>query len=90
MPKKDIKDGEQEENIKIKDVIKVGDPLLIQVKRDFTEAKGAKVSTHISINSRYIVFMPNTTIITVSQKIEDEQERQRLIQIVQNNINIKF
>ena len=81
LPKVDIKDGVQEDNKKIKEVIKTGMPLLVQVKRDFTEAKGAKVSTHISLNSRYIVFMPNTTIITISQKIEDEKEKLRLTNI---------
>lgn len=82
LPKVDIKDGVQEDNKKIKEIVNVGMPLLVQVKRDFTEAKGAKVSTHISINSRYIVFMPNTTIITISQKIEDEEEKLRLTNIV--------
>ena len=81
LPKIDVKDGVQEENKKIKEVIKVGMPLLVQVKRDFTEAKGAKVSTHISLSSRFVVFMPNTTIITISQKIEDEQEKERLTNI---------
>ena len=81
VPKVDVKNGEPEENIKIKDVVKCGEPILIQVKRDFTEAKGAKVSTHISLNSRYIVFMPNTTIVTISQKIEDEKEKTRLTNI---------
>ena len=81
LPKVDVKDGIQEENRKIQDVVKPGMPLLIRVKRDFTEAKGAKVSTHISLNSRYIVFMPNTTIVTVSQKIENEQEKTRLTNI---------
>jgi len=81
LPKVDVKDGIQEETIKIKDVIKTGMPILIQVKKDFTESKGAKVSTHISLNSRYIVFMPNTTIVTVSQKIENEKEKQRLTDI---------
>ena len=33
-------------------------------------------------NSRYIIFMPNTEIITVSKKIEDKQEKERLIEIV--------
>ena len=55
----------------------------MQVKKDFTNSKGAKVSTHISLNSRYIVFMPNTDIITISKKIEDEAERERLINIAQ-------
>lgn len=84
LPKVDIvKDGQPTENKKIKEIVNLGMPLMVQVKRDFTEAKGAKVSTHISINSRYIVFMPNTTIVTVSQKIDDEQEKLRLANIAQ-------
>ncbi len=43
--------------------------------------KGAKVSTHISLPSRYFVLMPNTDIKTISQKIEDEIERKRLMEI---------
>ena len=82
LPKVDVKDGIKEETKKIKDVVKTGMPILIQVKKDFTESKGAKVSTHISLNSRYIVFMPNTTIVTISQKIEDEREKERLINII--------
>ena len=77
----DLAKEKYEENKKIKEVIKTGMPILVQVKRDFTASKGAKVSTHISINSRYIVLMPNTTIITISQKIEDEAEKERLINI---------
>jgi len=81
LPKVDVKEGIQEQNKKIKEILKPGMPLLVQVKRDFTEAKGAKVSTHISINSRFIVFMPNTTIITISQKIVNEEEKIRLTNI---------
>jgi len=82
LPKVDIVKNEgSTNNKKIKEIVKVGMPLLVQVKRDFTEAKGAKVSTHISINSRYIVFMPNTTIVTISQKIENEEEKNRLTNI---------
>ena len=81
LPKVDIKDGVQNENKKIKEVVKDGMPILVQVKKDFTQAKGAKVSTHISLNSRFIVLMPNTTIITISQKIVDETEKKRLTDI---------
>lgn len=81
LPKVDIKDGAREENKKIKEIVRVGMPLLVQVKRDFTQAKGAKVSTHLNINSRFVVFMPNTTIITISQKIENEDEKIRLTNI---------
>lgn len=81
LPKVDITKEHYVEDKKIKDVVKTGMPILVQVKRNFTEAKGAKVSTHVSLNSRFIVFMPNTTIITVSQKIEDDVERNRLTNI---------
>lgn len=69
-------------NCNIKDVIKKDMKILVQVKRDGTEAKGARVSTHINLPGRFVVFMPNSNFITVSQKIEDKQERERLIGIV--------
>ena len=70
----------------IKELVKTGQKLLVQVKRDKTGSKGAKVSTHISIPSRYIVLMPNTDIITISQKIKDEKERERLLHIVKSTL----
>ena len=66
----------------IKDVMKLGDKVLVQVKRDGTESKGARVSTHINLPGRFVVFMPNSNFITVSQKIENEEEKTRLIKIV--------
>lgn len=83
------KEDEAKENIEfkvpncnIKDVIKKDMKILVQVKRDGTEAKGARVSTHINLPGRFVVFMPNSNFITVSQKIEDKKERERLIGIV--------
>ena len=73
LPKKDIvKDSENqnEEMVKdIKQVIRVGMPILVEVKKDSNDKKGARVSTHLSLVSRYLVLMPNTNIITISQKI---------------------
>lgn len=83
LPKVDIsKEKEDFEKKNVKNIVRPGMPILVQVKKDFTDSKGAKVSTHLSINSRYIIFMPNTGIITISKKIEDKQERERLIEIV--------
>lgn len=82
LPKVDILKEKYDESKKIKEIVKNGMPILVQVKRDFTESKGAKVSTHISLNSRFVVLMPNTTIITISQKITDEKEKDRLTNIV--------
>ncbi|MBR9827211.1 MAG: Rne/Rng family ribonuclease, partial [Oceanospirillales bacterium] len=49
-----------------------------QVTKDPIGTKGARLTTHISIPSRYLVLMPGSTHIGVSQRIEDPQERDRL------------
>ena len=77
-----VKHPDVQEEKNIKKLVKLGDKLLIQVKRDATNIKGAKVSTHISIPSRYFVLMPNIDIRTISQKIEQKQERERLKNII--------
>ena len=85
LPKVDILKNEikeEEKNKNIKNLLKANDRILIQVKRDATNMKGAKVSTHISIPSRYFVLMPETDIKTISQKIEDEKEKERLNKII--------
>lgn len=70
----------------IKNYIKQGMPVLVQVKRDSTNKKGARVSTHINMPGRFVVIMPNTEFITVSQKIEDQEEKERLKNIVKENL----
>ena len=83
LPKVDIvKNKVEQEEKNIKNLVKVNDKILIQVKRDGSNMKGAKVSTHISIPSRYFVLMPDTDIKTISQKIEDKNEKERLSKIV--------
>ena len=59
-----------------------GQELLVQVIKDPIGAKGARLTTRISIPSRYLVFIPNHTVIGVSQRIEDEAERERLRRII--------
>ena len=68
----------------IKNYIRTGMPILVQVKRDSTNKKGARVSTHITLPGRFVVLMPNTEFITISKKIEKTAEKQRLMQIVKN------
>ena len=73
-------------DIDISEVARQGQKFLVQVKKDSNDQKGARISTHIDLPSKYIVFMPNTDIITVSQKITDEKEQERLIKLVKENI----
>ncbi len=89
LPKVDTKTEDPEEAVKnnnIKDIVKVGMPILVQVKRDSTNKKGARVSTHINLAGRFCVIMPGVKFITISQKIEKEKERTRLIEIIEKNL----
>lgn len=87
LPKIDESKEKYEENVDIKDIIKPGQKVLVQVKKDSNFQKGARVSTHINLPSKYIVLMPNTNIVTASQKIEDKKEQERLIKLVRENIS---
>lgn len=90
---KDILDkiDESKENINpkidISDIIKTGQKLLVQVKKDSNLQKGARVSTHINLPSKYIALMPNTDIVTISQKITDSKEKERLVKLVKENLS---
>ena len=66
----------------IKDVIKTGQKILVQIQKDSNDKKGARTSTHIKLTGKYVVLMPNTNIVTISQKIEDESERERLLKSI--------
>ncbi len=55
-----------------------GQQLLVQVVKDQLGTKGARLTMHIAIPSRYLVLLPNATNIGVSTKIRDETERARL------------
>lgn len=67
----------------ISELTREGDPLVVQVTKDPIGTKGARLTTHISIPSRYLVLMPETDHIGISQRIEDETERTRLREIVE-------
>ena len=86
MPKVDITKDDPLEEVPISSLVKPGDPIIVEVKRESTEYKGPKVSTHISIVGRLVVVMPNCTFITVSQKIEDDKEKERLKSLVKKSL----
>lgn len=86
LKKKDEKKEKTNIDQDIRTVLKPSQKLLVQIKKDKNKEKGARISTHINLPGKYIVLMPNTDIITVSQKIENKKEQERLIQIVKQNI----
>jgi RNAse G (EC 3.1.4.-) len=70
--------AEQRHSTSISQLLREGQGLLVQVTKDPIGTKGARLTTHLSIPSRYLVLMPGSSHIGVSQRIEDPQERERL------------
>lgn len=63
---------------KIKDLLKPGQQLMVQVTKGPRGTKGARVSSRIALPGRYVVLMPEAGNVGVSRKIEDRSERDRL------------
>jgi len=67
----------------IQTLLREGQSILVQVVKDQLGGKGARLTMQYSVPTRYLVFMPLSDHLGVSQRIEDEQERERLRQLVQ-------
>ena len=87
VPQVDEKIEDKDEDLKIKDVVKTNQKLLVQVQKDSNDKKGARTTTHIKLTGKYIILMPNTNIITISQKIIEQKEKDRLLEIIKNNLS---
>ena len=90
LPKVSNQTGNKNEDLNkynINDYVKTGMPVVVEVKKDKTDKKGAKVSTNLNIAGKFVVIIPNCEFVTISQKIEDEKEIKRLNEIV-NNMNV--
>ena len=66
----------------IERVLTEGQTLTVQVTKDPLGTKGARLTTQLSLASRYLVLLPTTPVLGISQRIESEEERQRLRQAV--------
>ncbi len=67
---------------RIEDLLKVGQEVLVQVSKDPIGTKGARLTAHISIPGRHLVFMPTVDHVGISRRISNEKERRRLREIV--------
>ena len=67
-------------------IVKPGDEILVQVKRDCNEQKGPRVTKDIKINGKFVILMPFSNFITISQKIQNEDEIKRLKSIVKEKL----
>lgn len=79
------KDGIEKKNKEeadIRTLLREGQSVLVQVTKDPIGSKGARLTTQLSVSARYLVYMPNTDHLGVSNRIEDEEERERLKTII--------
>jgi ribonuclease G len=67
---------------KIEDLLKIGQEVLVQISKDPIGTKGARLTSHISIPGRHLVFMPTVDHVGISRRISNERERRRLREIV--------
>jgi ribonuclease G len=68
---------------KIEDLLKEGQEVVVQVVKEPLGTKGARITSHISLPGRFLVYMPTVEHIGVSRKIDSRDERKRLRGIVQ-------
>jgi ribonuclease G len=62
----------------IRDLVREGDEIMVQVVKDPLGNKGARLTTYITLPSRHLVLLPRSDSVGVSARIEDEDERERL------------
>jgi Rne/Rng family ribonuclease len=79
------KDGERDRpEAKIEDLLKEGQEVLVQVVKEPLGTKGARLTSHVTMPGRFLVFMPTVDHVGVSRKIESREERARLRGIVKS------
>jgi ribonuclease G len=73
--------GEIARKLTIKDVLRPGQEIIVQVVKEPIGTKGARVTRHVTLPGRFLVLMPNVDYVGVSRRITDEKERERLKQL---------
>ncbi len=80
-PSGTLEPGDEAPNIK--DLLREGDSIMVQVVKDPLGSKGARLTTYITLPSRHLVLLPHGEAVGVSARIEDEDERDRLRSMVE-------
>jgi Rne/Rng family ribonuclease len=76
--------NEQQNMPLITDLLKEGQEILVQIAKEPIGKKGARITSHIALPGRFLVYMPTVNHTGVSRKIASEEERQRLKRIIQS------
>jgi len=74
---------QQRPEASISDLLREGQEIVVQVSKDTIAGKGARITSHITLPGRFLVYMPTVNHIGVSRRIENETERQRLKEMLE-------
>ena len=77
--------GEKGPGPSISDLLKEGQEIIVQIAKEPLGQKGARITSHIALPGRFLVYMPTVDHIGVSRKIPSDEERARLKRILQSN-----
>ena len=69
----------------IAEMLREGQEILVQVSKEPLGKKGARITSHIALPGRYLVYMPTVDHVGVSRKIATDEERQRLKRVINDN-----
>ncbi len=78
-----LNEKEETHQAHIQDLLHEGQIIMVQVAKDPLGTKGARITTHISLAGRHLVYMPTIDHLGISRRIENEQERERLKKLVE-------
>jgi len=78
------RDGGERHDAKIEDLLREGQDIIVQVAKEPLGTKGARLTSHVTMAGRFLVFMPTVDHVGVSRKIESREERARLRGIVRD------
>ena len=70
----------------VQELLRVGQSVVVQVAKDAISTKGARLTTHITLPSRNLVYLPRSKHLGISQRLEDEEERERLLTQLRNSL----
>jgi len=84
-PRESTRSGGNHHPVQIAEVLKEGQEILVQIAKEPLGTKGARITSHVALPGRYLVFMPTIEHIGVSRKISSEEERLRLRNLILEN-----
>ncbi len=84
-PRETSRPGGNHHPVQIAEVLKEGQEIVVQIAKEPLGTKGARITSHVALPGRYLVYMPTIEHIGVSRKIASEEERLRLRNIILEN-----